>query len=206
MFNIPNVIPRRNWKQFRIIVLVKMFNIPNVIPRRNWKPWLCKILGGKQGALLSWWKCSIFRSALLWIYTVWIGIWMVDDKRPQVTLDLLSNSPSCRDSQGQDIVSQLHYLQCWHRQRLKHWILLNKSQVRIFFFTSAVILLPVRPASLPLKNPQRRKIIHGMGPEGRKKVERSIDLMTFCIVEKNDFCGCCLKMLVYLSLFCALNI
>ena len=153
MFNIPNVIPRRNWKQFRIIVLVKMFNIPSVIPRRNWKPWLCKILGGKRGALLSWWKCSIFRSALLWIYTVWIGIWMVDDKRPQVTLDLLSNSPFYRDSQGQDIVSQLHYLQCWHLQRLKHWILLNKNQVRNFFFTSAVLLLPLCPASLALKNP-----------------------------------------------------
>ena len=40
---------------------------------------------------------------------------------------------------------------------------------------------------------------YGMGLEGRKEVKRSIDLMIFCMVEKNDFCGCCLKMHVYLS-------
>ena len=38
----------------------------------------------------------------------------------------------------------------------------------------AVILLPLSPASLMHKNPQRRKIIHGMRPVGRKN--RSIDL------------------------------
>ena len=40
-----------------------------------------------------------------------------------------------------------------------------------YFFTSAVILLPLRPASLALKNPQRCRIIHGMHPEGYKEVE-----------------------------------
>ena len=40
--------------------------------------------------------------------------------------------------------------------------------------SSAVTLLPLRPASLTHRNPQRRKIIHGMRPEGRK--DRSIDL------------------------------
>ena len=37
-----------------------------------------------------------------------------------------------------------------------------------------VILLPLCPAYLMHKNPQRRKIIHGMRPVGRK--ERLIDL------------------------------
>ena len=81
----------------------------------------------------------------------------MDDKRPKVTLDLLSNSPFYRDSQGQDIVSQRHYLQCWHLQQLKHWILLNKSQVRIFFYICSD---SVTSASLALKNPQRRKTWH----------------------------------------------
>ena len=71
-----------------------------------------------------------------------------------------------------------------------------------FFFTSAVILLPLHPWCL--KIPKDAK--HGMGLEGYKEVKRLIDVMTSCMVEKNDFCGCCLKMHVYLSLFCALNI
>ena len=42
-----------------------------------------------------------------------------------------------------------------------------------------VILLPLRPASLAHKNPQRRKLIHGMRPVGGK--DRSIDQnMCFC--------------------------
>ena len=36
-----------------------------------------------------------------------------------------------------------------------------------------MILLPLRPASLTHKNPQRRKIIHGMHPIGYK--DQSID-------------------------------
>ena len=43
-----------------------------------------------------------------------------------------------------------------------------------------MILLPLRPASLTHKNPQIRKIIHGMRPVGRK--DRSIDL-NMCIAE-----------------------
>ena len=42
-----------------------------------------------------------------------------------------------------------------------------------------VILLPLGPASLMHKNPQRRKIIHGIRPSGGK--ERSIDLMIFLL-------------------------
>ena len=40
-----------------------------------------------------------------------------------------------------------------------------------------VILLPLRPASLTHKNPQRSKIIHGMRPIGYKdqSIDRSID-------------------------------
>ena len=42
---------------------------------------------------------------------------------------------------------------------------------------TTVILLPLRPASLTHKSPQRRKIIHCMRPVGRK--DRSIDLKMF---------------------------
>ena len=45
---------------------------------------------------------------------------------------------------------------------------------------TAVILLALRPATLTHKNPQRRKIICGMRPVGRK--DRSIDLKR-CFVE-----------------------
>ena len=37
-----------------------------------------------------------------------------------------------------------------------------------------MILLPLRPASLTQQNPQRRKIVHGMRPTGRK--DRSEDV------------------------------
>ena len=48
----------------------------------------------------------------------------------------------------------------------------------VWFHSAApVILLPLRPASLTDKNPQRRKIIHGMRSIGRK--ERSINLTFF---------------------------
>ena len=40
-----------------------------------------------------------------------------------------------------------------------------------------VILLPLCPVYLMYKNPQRRKIIHGMRPVGHK--ERLIDLKIF---------------------------
>ena len=42
-----------------------------------------------------------------------------------------------------------------------------------------MILSPLRPASMTHKNTQRRKIIHGMRPVGRK--ERSIDLKIFLV-------------------------
>ena len=67
-----------------------------------------------------------------------------------------------------------------------------------------VILLPLGPASLTHKNPQRRKIIHGMRPAGHK--ERSIDLKMFGRISRSlYFCGCCLKMNIYFSLFSVLN-
>ena len=43
----------------------------------------------------------------------------------------------------------------------------------------SAILLPLCPASLTHKNPQRRKIICGMRPVGRK--DRLIDLKTFFV-------------------------
>ena len=48
----------------------------------------------------------------------------------------------------------------------------------------AKILLPLRPASLTHKNPQRRKIIHGMRPVGHK--DRSTDL-NMCICRNIPF-------------------
>ena len=42
-----------------------------------------------------------------------------------------------------------------------------------------VILLPLRPVSLPNKNPQRPKIIHGMRLVGRK------DPVNMCIICRN---------------------
>ena len=71
----------------------------------------------------------------------------------------------------------------------QHW--LGKKK------TLAVILLPLHVASLKHQNPQRRKIIHGMRPIGRKEFGR---VSCSC-----DFCGCCLKMHIYYSLLCALN-
>ena len=47
----------------------------------------------------------------------------------------------------------------------------NTSLKRTHF--PLVILLPLRPASLAHKNPQRRKLIHGMRPVGGK--DRSIN-------------------------------
>ena len=74
---------------------------------------------------------------------------------------------------------------------------------------SAVILLPLWPVSLTYKNPlQRRKIIHEMHPIGCKK--KKIDLKIFLVVPGIsclcDFCGCCLKMHIYVSPFCASSI
>ena len=71
-----------------------------------------------------------------------------------------------------------------------------------------MILLPLRSASLSHKNsPKMPKKIHEMRPVGRK--ERLIDLKIFLVELLScscDFCGCCLKMHIYFSLFCALNI
>ena len=50
-------------------------------------------------------------------------------------------------------------------------IIEQKPGKNFLFFTSAVILLPLCPASLVPKNPQRRKIIPGVHLEGRKEVE-----------------------------------
>ena len=47
--------------------------------------------------------------------------------------------------------------------------------------SKVVILLPLRPASLIHKNPQRRKMIHSMCPVGCK--DRSLDL-NVCIFKK----------------------
>ena len=91
----------------------------------------------------------------------------------------------------------------------------NKKEVKNAFITASVhrthpvILLHLRPASLTIKNLQRRKIIHGMRPVGRKN--RSIGTCVF--VERSyssNFCGsnygCCLTMHISFSLCCALKI
>ena len=53
----------------------------------------------------------------------------------------------------------------------------NVSVIPRLVNDSSVILLPLRPTSLTPRNPQRRKIIHGMRSAGRK--EPSIDLKIF---------------------------
>ena len=58
---------------------------------------------------------------------------------------------------------------------LQMWRVFKVVLIRV---NTAVILLPLRPASMTHKNPQRRKIIHGLRPVGRKV--RCIDLNTFC--------------------------
>ena len=61
-----------------------------------------------------------------------------------------------------------------------HWQLLT-----VYWLCSQpVIFLPVCPASLTHKNPQRRKIIHGMHPAGFK--DQSIDL-NMCICRNIPF-------------------
>ena len=71
-----------------------------------------------------------------------------------------------------------------------------------------MILLPLRPASLTYKNPQRRTKVYGMRHVGRK--DRSFDLKMFlhmfCGISCScDFCGCCLTKHVSFSLRCALQ-
>ena len=68
----------------------------------------------------------------------------------------------------------------------------------------AVTLSQLHPVSLMHKNPQRRKIIHGMCPVGC--IDRFVDLK-MCIVEiyhSCDFCGsfygCCLTMHISFTL------
>ena len=68
-----------------------------------------------------------------------------------------------------------------------------------------MILLPLHPAYLTNKNPQRLKINHGMCPVGRK--DRSIDRSERVFVEISrlcNFCGsyddCCLTIHVSFSL------
>ena len=58
--------------------------------------------------------------------------------------------------------------------------LLLAWQTKLIVNTCAVILLPLHPASLMHKNPQRRKIIYaGMRPIGHK--DQLIDLNISCI-------------------------
>ena len=58
--------------------------------------------------------------------------------------------------------------------------------VRVARTERTVILLPLHPASLTHKNPQRRKIIHGTRPVGRKdrSIDRSIDRFEHVYLEK----------------------
>ena len=69
-----------------------------------------------------------------------------------------------------------------------------------------MIWLPLNPASLTHKNPQRNKIIYGMRPVGPKErskrvfVEISLSCK-FC----GSYYGCCLTMYISFSLCCALN-
>ena len=72
----------------------------------------------------------------------------------------------------------------------------------------AVILLPLCPASLVKRKLQRRRIIHGMCPVGRK--DQSVDLNIF--VEISHLCnlfgsyyGCCLTIHISFSICCAIK-
>ena len=69
----------------------------------------------------------------------------------------------------------------------------------------SVILLPLCPVSLTHSNLQRWKIIHGMCPIGHKEPSINLKIFSGRISCSSDFCGCCWKIHVYFSLFCALN-
>ena len=97
---------------------------------------------------------------------------------------------------------------CFKRFSYLHSPQIRKSITSMFI--SSVILLPLRPASLAHKNLQRRKIIHGMCPVGRRD-RSSISTCVFVEISgcSRIFCGsyydCCLKMHISFRLCCALN-
>ena len=73
----------------------------------------------------------------------------------------------------------------------------------------SVILLPLCPASLTHKNPQRCKIIHRMRPIGRKHRLNDLNIFFVEISCLLNFCGsyygCCLMMHISFSPCCALK-
>ena len=94
---------------------------------------------------------------------------------PFFTLGSIYSAKANGASQSPKQITQMNTdLQAWSRIWTRDYL----EQIQ-----PAVILLPLRPASLTNKNPQRHKIIHCMRPVGRK--DRSIDRSS-C-----DFCGCC---------------
>ena len=68
---------------------------------------------------------------------------------------IVQRAHSCRRSYTLSIVSYLYKI-----------ISVNYPWQLVFI--APVILLPLHPVSLPHKNPQRRKIIHGIHPVGHK--------------------------------------
>ena len=89
--------------------------------------------------------------------------------------------PACWQSYSSCKTSTIHSTDtevfCYGIQT-KVWREINnrKALLVLFFFVayesswgSSVILLPLQPTSLKHKNPQRRKIIHGMLPIGSKE-------------------------------------
>lgn len=78
----------------------------------------------------------------------------------------------------------------------------------LWYQSSAVILLPLRPASLRYKNPlQRHKIIHGIRTSHRTQriingFEDFLVVYPVCVISVLFF----LKMHIYVSLFCASSI
>ena len=112
-------------------------------------------------------------------------------------------------------VSIHHFLEIRRQLELKciqQLLFLRLSLGRCRSAISPVILLPLHPAYLTNKNPQRLEINHGMCPVGRK--DRSIDqlIWTCVFVEISrlcNFCGsyydCCLTMHIFLAFVVLLN-
>ena len=77
------------------------------------------------------------------------------------------------------VITSMFISQAWATCDISDWTILGDSLggspvCLVMSMISSVILLPLLSASLTYTNPQRRKIIYGMGPVGRK--DRSIDL------------------------------
>ena len=114
----------------------------------------------------------------------------------------------CRLKADYGVSHCLHWIPPIRKQRkinTLHLICIsNKTYFNSLSPKGAVILLPLGPVSLMHRNPQRRKIIHGMHPAGHKdqsNFDLNMCLCNFC----GSYYGCRLTMHISFSLCCALK-